>query len=509
MRFQSITIIVLMFCVTAAGQKRASYETRQSYESARAILEQSLEAHGGRRRLEALASLSFTFKGTHSLPLQNLRPDFSQNPLPKEGRLVYDVRNGKVSLEEKNSRPGLYTGWHRLISDGTKTFDLNLRSRQYRPASATALSQRVNTLLPHLILLEAARRAATLRRIGEAGYRGARHHVICFAGGTGQQLTLYIDRRSKRLAKAETLASLPVYGDSVWEYAFGGYAVRGGVLLPGERVVKLNGATAEAVEYSDFEIGTDVDGSAFAVPPEFVARDDNAVRAAQSARVTELAKDVYTVEDAQGTDLKVLFVVFEEFVLVAGAPQGVSDYVIARAKEVARGKPVRYVVPTHHHSDHAGGLRSYIAEGAKVVTTLGNRDFVAAMAAARFSISPDRLALNPRRPVVEIIEGKRRVIADATHRVEVYDIGPTPHAEEMLVVYLPGERLLYQGDLLELDDDDPITELTANEVTDYFYERLVSLGLKVDKIIGTEGRAATLEDLRKAVRLRGQAQSTR
>ena len=41
--------------------------------------------------------------------------------------------------------------------------------------------------------------------------------------------------------------------------------------------------------------------------------------------------------------------------------------VLAKAKEQIPNKPVRYVVTTHHHWDHLGGIREGIAEGATMV----------------------------------------------------------------------------------------------------------------------------------------------
>jgi glyoxylase-like metal-dependent hydrolase (beta-lactamase superfamily II) len=489
-------------CVVASAQQWEPTETEKSYGRAHDILRASVEAHGAGERVEALSNISLIFRGTHTLPLQNLKPDFTKNPLPKEGRLIFDGKGGRISLEEKIDRPGVYTGWHRLITDGSKAFDLNLRSKQFRPTSPAALTQRATNLLPHLVLSEALKRPATWRWLGDAVYQNRRHHLICFSNGAGQQLTLYIDADSKRLTKFEVLAALSAYGDRTLEYVFGGYQLTGGVLLPGERLTKLSGVTTEALSYSDVRLNGELGPQLFAAPPDFVLRDDNAQRARRDISVTEVARDVYTVENAGGTDLKVMFVAFDEFVLVAGAPHGISDPVIEKIKETVHGKPIRYVVPTHHHSDHAGGLRSYIAEGITIITTPGNRGFVEDLSTAKFTLSPDRLARSPRAPVIELVRDKRRVIADAAHRVELYDIGPTPHADEMIVVYLPRERIIYQGDLLELDDDDPITELTANEVTVYFHRKIQELDLKVEKIIGTEGRTATLEDLRKAVALR-------
>ena len=92
-----------------------------------------------------------------------------------------------------------------------------------------------------------------------------------------------------------------------------------------------------------------------------------------------------------------LFVVFKDHVVVVEAPLGEerSLAVLAKVAETAPGKPVRYVVPTHYHSDHTGGLRTYIAKGVTVLTTAGNRGFVERLAKAPRTIRPDLLAREP------------------------------------------------------------------------------------------------------------------
>ena len=49
--------------------------------------------------------------------------------------------------------------------------------------------------------------------------------------------------------------------------------------------------------------------------------------------------------------------------------------VLAQVKKLAPGKPIRYVVNSHNHFDHSGGLRAAVAEGATIITQAENKPY--------------------------------------------------------------------------------------------------------------------------------------
>ncbi len=100
----------------------------------------------------------------------------------------------------------------------------------------------------------------------------------------------------------------------------------------------------------------------------------------------------------------------------------------------------------------------------------------------------------------ETIQNKKRVFQDDKHVVELYDIGPNPHANEMIVAYLPKEKILFQGDLLNPAANGTIA--IAQDTTISFAEEIQQLGLNVEKIYGVHGRAATPEELRTSIEKR-------
>ena len=221
--------------------------------------------------------------------------------------------------------------------------------------------------------------------------------------------------------------------------------------------------------------------------------------------MSKIAEDVYILEGLAGGTHNVLFVAFNDHVLVVEAPEQIiynnnSVQALAKIKETVPGKPIKYLILTHHHSDHAGGFREYVAEGATIVTTAETKSFLEKAAAAESSLLP-RLSLSSRQKLtIETVENKKRVFQDDKHVVELYDIGPNPHANEILVVYLPREKILFQADMLNAAANGTIP--IAQDPTISFSAKLQQLGLNVEKIYAVHGRSVTPEELRTSIEKR-------
>ena len=110
----------------------------------------------------------------------------------------------------------------------------------------------------------------------------------------------------------------------------------------------------------------------------------------------------------------------------------------------------------------------------------------------------DRLAKNPRKPEFMFVEGGKRVVTDGEQTVELIDVGPNPHAREMLIAYLPKQRILFQGDLFFLPNNDaPVGPPQPSTIS--FAQKLKEKALEVERIASVHGRTATMAEFTSAL----------
>jgi glyoxylase-like metal-dependent hydrolase (beta-lactamase superfamily II) len=162
-------------------------------------------------------------------------------------------------------------------------------------------------------------------------------------------------------------------------------------------------------------------------------------------RLVELAPNVQHV---QGGGANNLIVAMKDGLVVFDAPvdNGQSNWVINAAKAKYPGKPVKYLVLTHHHMDHTGGTRAYVAEGAAIVVPAQARPFFDKMLQAQHVMKPDELAKQPKQ--ASFIEVKETMsLKDETVEINLHNI-PNPHSDGMIIAHVAGPNLVYVTDLI-------------------------------------------------------------
>ncbi len=162
--------------------------------------------------------------------------------------------------------------------------------------------------------------------------------------------------------------------------------------------------------------------------------------------VEDLGNDLYRFNTGPGGYDSLIYE-FEDHIMMfeAGASHEVVAAYLEEIHRMFPGKPIRYIMNTHPHSDHTAGLPVVVAEGATVITHENNREFFERALNTPRTLLNDALARNPQKVWVEGT-GTKAAYTDGDHTVELYHIYPAPHSNGLLVAFFPEERVLFQGD---------------------------------------------------------------
>ena len=471
--------------------------TLRSALEGRRVIEEVLAAVGGREALRSVRSIEMEETIRRTNWRQGLRPS---TPGIVYGRRLASVdipgqRIAELRILDIAARQLLDIGLFITPTAGTV---VNWPSMTQAAAPPAALPQTRAAFarrhfLPFLLSLERPS-AATTRWLGITTVNGRPHDAVSVSEGDGTVFTLLVDRQTHLPSRVEQLVPASAVGDTVDVFQFSDYRRVGALLLPHLRIEKRVPDVEWEYRTLRLELDKPIADSVFAVPSGLTPGE------APLSRTTPLGSDVYLSPGA----FQSVFVVFDEYVLVleGGGSTAQTQNTIARIREVAPGKPIRYVVATHFHEDHIAGLRSFIAEGATIVTTADARAPIEALARTRSRLAPDSLDRAPRTPVIEVVE-RERVFRDARHEVRLYQVGPSPHVNQILIAYLPTERLLFQGDLLDMPNGEPAA---GGDDTADFAAKVRALELNFDRLIPVHGLPGTAADLEKSLR-RGQARA--
>jgi glyoxylase-like metal-dependent hydrolase (beta-lactamase superfamily II) len=222
--------------------------------------------------------------------------------------------------------------------------------------------------------------------------------------------------------------------------------------------------------------------------------------------VDKLAEGVYWIRGGQSHSVAIDQA---DHIVVVDAPlnEARSLAVIAKVKELIPNKPITYLINTHAHFDHAGGLRTYVDEGATIVTMPMNQAFYERAWRAPHTLNPDRLELSKKTPKFETIMNGKDVLSDAKRPIEIYQQVGTAHNDAIVMVYLPKEKFLIQADAWNTEAvTAPYLDTIGGEFVNPYmvnlYENALRLKLDIGQIVPLHGpRTATVAELRRAILL--------
>jgi glyoxylase-like metal-dependent hydrolase (beta-lactamase superfamily II) len=293
---------------------------------------------------------------------------------------------------------------------------------------------------------------------------GKRYQEVTFnspiksPGGLPYKVVGYINNQNL-VEKVQTWLENPVFGDMLVETEYTQYRDgANGLKFPAQIVQKRGGWPT----FTAYILGAHANPSniqQLLTPPQ--GGRGGAPAGGQPAAATgptsqKLADGVYRLNGAYNA----LAIEFSDHILLfEPGPQNEAraQAVIAEARKVIPNKPIRYGVISHHHFDHTSGLPAVVAEGITIVTPAVNKAFLMNALSAPRSLAPDSLSKSGKKPLIEGFEGDKRVFQDAMRTFEVHVIKGLPHADGLVIGYLPKEKILVYADMFNLPPaNDPV-----------------------------------------------------
>ncbi|MDM0026718.1 MBL fold metallo-hydrolase [Variovorax saccharolyticus] len=341
------------------------------------------------------------------------------------------------------------------------------------------VSDRVHQLwiTPHGALKAAARNNAQARRGPDGG------STLSFTEPGRFSATVQIGSDGL-VTQVDSVFPDPVLGDTRTVTSYSDYRDVAGIKFP-MRIRQTSGGFP-VLDLTVKEVQTRVDTAPLQVP-------EAARNVAERVTAEKVAEGVWFL--GGGSHNSVAIELRDHLVLVETPLNDArTQAVIGQAKALAPGKPIRFAVNSHAHFDHAGGVRTAVAEGATIVTQAASVPFFESAFAQANRVRPDRMAQEGKR-LGTLAVGDKLAMGDASRPIELHRITDSVHSDSFLMVYLPNEKLLIQADAFTpgAPNTPPPAVPNANNLN--LIANIERLGLKVDRILPLHGRVVPLSEL--------------
>jgi glyoxylase-like metal-dependent hydrolase (beta-lactamase superfamily II) len=491
MRTRVLLFAGFMMALSAEPLK-AQATMLESNLKAQAVLDRAVKAYGGRDRVHAM-SRQFTWVLEGELVHLNQSPSAAQSvSTPFRMVMAGDLDAGRYSTDRKGSYPGGFNWQNIDVLDSGKTRQANIGMRTVvtLPTADVANYQAQLERLPQMVLARLDGQRRGLLWSADVNRDGQLYSVIEAPINATAIGRYYFAQQTGLLTDVERLIGDDYEGDAVVRIRMSNYRTEAGTMVPG-MIEQFTGTSATMrLRPVVVLLGQAPAESLFGLPAGLV---ETPRQPPAEPAFDQVGPGVYLASGLAG-GYRMLVADLGDHLAVMESPNGSeqSGRAIERINKQFPGKPIKYVIPTHHHDDHAGGLRAFVATGAVVVTTRGNAKIFRRMAAAPYTIEPDAQAMQQRKVEFLFVDGKL-VLEGGGTRLEIIDIGPSPHADEMLIGYVPASRFVFQGDLYNTGGGSPDT--WGNLTTAHFSEWLGKSGLAVDSVGGTHSAVRTRPEM--------------
>jgi glyoxylase-like metal-dependent hydrolase (beta-lactamase superfamily II) len=437
------------------------------------LVQQAVAAQGGADALRGLTTLVIKGEAKHWEPGQSVRAGGEARFIGDSAFTVHaDIPNQVIRVDW--DRDMKYVAVERLQFSEIvhRTYGVVVDAQGTRPMSGIRLAShhREYGRGSPFLLLRALDNPQAVTAIQDQRFGEQSLPAIAFHAGNTRYIVLF-DRTSKLPVAVRTRDDDHIYGDSDYDLVLGDWKAVNGAQIAHTLSFRLGGRETQRLTYKEITANPTIAMATFEVPEKFrtmalasantdvpyqwVLRrmflgrllDSDAVYFPPGGgfKLVELAPNVQHVVGGSANNL---IVNMKDGIVVFDAPvnEGMSRWVIDAAKKKYPGKNVTHLVLTHHHMDHTGGMRTYVAEGATVIVPAPTRAYFEQVVKAPHAVSPDALQKQPRAANIQEV-AETLTLKDDTIQINLHNI-PNPHSEGMLIAHVVGANIVWVTDLV-------------------------------------------------------------
>lgn len=290
------------------------------------------------------------------------------------------------------------------------------------------------------------------------------------------------------LEKVDTWTPNPILGDMLIETTYSDYKDFGGIKFPTKIAQSQGGHPVLEITVSDVKPNASVNINPPNAPP------------ATHVEAQKMGEGVWYL--AGTPDPNAMAIEFKDYVVIieSSVTEARALANIAKVKELVPNKPIRYHINSHHHSDHAAGLRAFVAEGSTIITNQSNKNYYEkTVLKDSHALDPDRLTKEPK-PAKFIWVKEKYELSDGDRTLDIYWVHDAGHTSNLLMSYLPKERFLFITDIFNQFGEPRPNDPPAGIVTPYYAalgDNLKRLNLDPVTIAPSHGKEAVSADVLK------------
>jgi glyoxylase-like metal-dependent hydrolase (beta-lactamase superfamily II) len=488
-----------LFCVGCAAEGLE--------DSARSLLLAAIDAMGTDVALEALGPVAVYSSGTLDKaaegqaysPLVSAPGGYAETTAvePLGVAALWDYREHRYDGTHENFGESYPDASIRRLLLHDVGLAMPLRTRESDEDRA-----RIRRRFPQLLLRELIRDSDSLDTLpAQDGLRRVQGSLR-----SGVPVTVSLDASTLFVRSVSFEQVVPGRGRAAIEWWYADYGeVAAGVWFPSRYGSRVGG-----LEYTTMSVDSVRSGdSSIFDPPEGLhlleVREAPTQTDPRPLELRRLAEGVFVVPNVR-SGFAPLVVEFDDFLVAVDAPASFpllgqipagetdpapsmswhAERFVDRLQRQWPDKPISYLVLTHHHEDHVGGVRAFISAGATILGPPSAIEVARRLASLSPDMVDDRFSRSPQVLSGETVEQPRR-ISDGSRSLELVPVHGSPHADGMLIVSIQDAAMVYVSDLVTPAPLDAYPSANHRALDDFFANWLRSSGLNPDVVWSMHG----------------------